>query len=198
MDKVKITLYEISGYLLPGLIGLLPFLVIFNIIKPQDTYIIDTNTVLFVLIAICSYFNGHFLQGISNLVSDIFVIKEIENNSNFANIQREYSNNDKKQTFYIHKSRVKDKLSEETYNTFTEREGFYRACTVAFSLLSITLVIFLFFANTKYIYKDYYFILDIKMKIYMLFLSIASTIIYFQRYKRFIRYRVNLVLNLQS
>ena len=71
MQSLRITLYEVFGYLAPGLIGVAAFAIavwsIYFPAIPVTSDVIKSRPVFFFLIAFVAYILGHFLQAVGNL-----------------------------------------------------------------------------------------------------------------------------------
>lgn len=199
METVKVTLYEISGYILPGIITLVSFLAIFTILNHGFFYIHESKfTIAFVIVS--SYFFGHLNQAIANLLSSncenkfiekrVFDIDKIKLNND---INPEESNNISFKIIMNMALSKNYKTSE--MDTYIEREGFYRGSSIGFCLLTVAITTSAFFPDIKLYSKEYELLLGFSQKIVINCFSAACTLLFYKRYIRFLEYRINLMID---
>ncbi len=152
----KFNAYDQIGYLMVGAIALLVF--IFNLVYFYKLEIPSFNIDTFLVLFVIAYFLGHLIQGIANIMSDIWPLKFLikENKENFSDSDKEIL---QKVADYFNLEKQSDKKLWSICLTFTTAKditgqvqafnvnySLYRGWFVVFLLQSIFLLIHLFFA----------------------------------------------------
>lgn len=207
MKELNLTLYEVFGYLLPGAISAAAIVVLFYLttIFENQIYIPDaTKTIAFIAVII-SYYSGHIVQAIGNMIfkwihdpeQEVFknngtlhvdTIKLVENklislysiqNLSPALIYRLCD------AYVVQYGNIGDR------EMFQYREGFYRGLSVSCMLLSVACLCMLFANPVKVLWDNHCIaVVDRKMFTFLMFLSFIGTIMFFNRYKRFADYKI--------
>lgn len=199
MDKIKISLYEIFGYALPGTISLIALQILFCILNDCSTFFPESIQNYFILI-IVAYFLGHANQSIGNLFHD-YLQQPIINKYN-SEIRRvclkltEKSLPGKKALKMLHNLAIKKNFTIVHIDTFIEREAFYRGSTIGFLLLTLILCLSLFCNDLNFIFQEFVIIINLKQKLALIVLSVIFTILFYKRYIRYLNYKISSILDL--
>ena len=199
METVKVTLYEISGYILPGIITLLSLIVIFTNLNNGIFYIHEsTFTIGFVIVS--SYFLGHLNQAIANFISTKCEHQFIENRDSDINrilLKHEINPTDSNAKSFkiIMNLAMSKKYRTSEMDTYIEREGFYRGSLIGFGLLAAAFVVSIFFTDFKLSSKEYVLVLGFWQKMVIVWLSTTCSLLFFRRYMRFLEYRINVMID---
>ena len=187
----KFNVYDQIGYIIVGAIAI--FVLLFNITYFYNYQIPKFNLDNFIIWLILAYFVGHLIQGISNLIKKIPIIKYIiyEDKDNFTKNQEEILNS--ASDFFSLKKQNNSKIWSLCYMLATAKDitgqvqafnsyySLYRGWTIIFSINSIFLL--------------YQLILFFNISIFLLFLlNIFLGIIFYGRSKRFWGYLKDKVL----
>jgi hypothetical protein len=156
--NIRLPLYDIFGYLLPGIIALLAVvLVIWSLYLPTASLSFMTlPKQVWLLLIILAYFAEHFVQALGNLLSDLVVHPE-------ENVFGETADTSCKELLKEAHSTVRNDLgvtkveprwmyricdltvvhcgATSERDIYVYREGFYRGASVSFALLTFALVI---------------------------------------------------------
>lgn len=188
----KFNLYDQIGYLMVGTIAVM--VIVFNFIYFYQVRIISFNLDNFLIWFITTYFIGHFIQGICNIINEIPILnllikekKEEFNSEEKALLQQAKS-------FFKLKEQNKNKLWNYCYmlacakdatgqvTLFNAYYSLYRGWLTIFFLQSLFL---LYFLITKH-----------NIQIFILFLlSIFLSLVFYKRSKRFWKYLRNKVFD---
>lgn len=187
----KFNIYDQIGYLIVGAIAIFVFVFNANYFYNFQIPRFDlNNSILWLILA---YFIGHLIQGVSNLIKKIPILKYIiyEDKTNFTESQEEIIKS--ALDFFSLKKQDKSKIWNLCYMLTTAKDitgqiqafnsyySLYRGWTTIFSIASIFLL--------------YQLILFFNIYILLLFLfSIFLIIIFYNRSKRFWMYLKDKVL----
>lgn len=223
LKNIQITLYEIFGYLLPGIILLTAISIFFwtflSDLTPPILYQLKFE--YWMLILLISYFLGHIAQALANVVDEILCLNEnfvfLKKNkeklpdiivqeakskiTQILGIDLEYKIRDEKiRNEWLF--RICDKIvvqygSIENRELYVYREGFYRGSIISFFVLFLSL---LFLSMKMLIHCKTINLCDSLhpinwLVIYILaFISLVGAIFFFFRCRRFIMHHVRQAL----
>lgn len=207
MNSIQITLYELLGYLFPGMIALLSVWTGLHALfwprAPLPLWADSSSNKTIIVLLLVAYLLGHMVQGLANVLQRFPLVKP---DHNFhlpaelktclrAALSTQYRVNADKLTI----SDIFDFCDEVLLHyksvgereIFTYREGFYRALFVSLALLTLAAAILgsaspgasiLLSDKTILVPRGFFFSIGI--------LSAVGALIALQRYKRFARYRI--------
>lgn len=213
MKELQFTLYEVFGYLLPGVVALSGVLIVFWAIyypkSPLPTG--PLNAGAYTALVVASYFAGHFVQAIANMTLGRFCkfedelagattpTVEAELNrlatkaaSDLLGIERRLLG-PKFLHLFADEMIVQQGIDTER-EIFQYREGFYRGATVSFALLSIGGLVRILVPGTALLIREATVLIPRSLQLFPLCLSIAAVLLMYQRYRRFGRYRAERTL----
>ena len=217
MKEFQFTLYEIFGYLIPGIITLCAAAMIFGAFFVNAPLNIDgINSSIVTGLLFCSYLTGHFTQAFSNQVFTSFLkptvdlvlkpgsslslspalIKESE--SVAKSLIKSSSTNDLKpsQIFEVCDIHLQQFGKTETRDIFVYREGFYRGVCTSFAFLAIGFSVRLFCLQSEFKFTGMYYHLSKTQLVLLTLASLLFSYLFFNRFRRFGRYLVaNAVLS---
>jgi uncharacterized protein YegP (UPF0339 family) len=206
-SDLTITLYDLFGYLIPGIvalsgIGLFFWAVLDPGLKPDG----DLTAVVWTALFLIAYLLGHVVQAIANLTPRLkYSLDETWHDDPTAGLFKGViekklgakgllpTDANQKQTYRMCDIVVTQKSATSEHELFTYREGFYRGMSVALTLLAIGLFARLVKGPaTITLDKDH------TATRWMLFFYLAATLVavylYFQRFERFTRLKAWAVL----
>jgi len=158
MEKIAITLYDIFGYLIPGLAGLAALTVVFwALFFPEAAIPIlawHLGTAGYTAIAVVAYCLGHVLQAFSALLFPNPADAIVRNSTGeIRNVLKRVTDQIKRDLRIGEQEEVAGrtvvKISDEAAiqfgkqgerDVYVYREGFYRGMSVGFGVLSISMV----------------------------------------------------------
>lgn len=194
MDAIKITLYEILGYIIPGIVPTLTINCVFAVMNGGSTQI-DNSSLSLGLILISAYFFGHLCQATSNLFSSHMemrvLTKERMKLNQFIrahNIDPNIAKNDAIRIATNIASTAK--YSQPKIETYLEREGFYRGSMVAFFFTFTFMCISIWLRTFSISLGKFTFTFNTNTKVLFICLSLCIVIAFAFRYMRFINYRI--------
>lgn len=198
MESVKFTLYEIVGYLIPGTVSLVSLIIGYSLLN-NNIVCFQNSSFSAAAMLVGAYFAGHLNQGIGNLFSGYFENMAIaKRNTSISDIKSNINidkNLSDRESFGIIMNIAMSKMKTESMVIFTEREGFYRGSAVGFALLSISIIISMFFDEIKFVNGEYFLLMKYNHKLYLLIISLTSVLLFFYRYLRFLKYRINVMID---
>ena len=171
MNNFKLTLYELFGYLFPGILGLCGIVLIFFTIffKNQVIDIDNLSNKLVVVGIFVSYLIGHLIQAICNffdkllpkIEEDIFkpqyTSQEILQNFNKAigtKLEMDVKKLNTDEIICLCDQILIQKNFLSQREIFEYREGFYRGTYVSFAILGLALIIRSIFASKFNIFNS--------------------------------------------
>lgn len=206
---LKVTLYEVFGYILPGsILGLAVCLTFTNIFTANTTIpMVPLSTELKVIIVVMLYFSGHIVQAIGNIgvnvigYTDEYICQQIYKKtpdlvdivSTDIHEKLGISATDiSLSTLLI----IADQANVQHGNIdnrdiFIYREGFYRGLSVSCLIITIALTIRLFLPAISFVINNNIVSITNGMLLYVIGMSAIGTILFYNRYKRFANYRIN-------
>lgn len=206
LDNVKFTLYEITGYLLPGCLVALAvtaaFWTLFLWPVPFPVYLVESGFPVWIVLALAAYAGGHLAQALGNMLP----ANPEEDHLSFASqspvvraarqsiaqlLQVEEASIPPKTLFAFCDEYAIQQGQPGDREMFVYREGFYRGCTVGLALLSASAMLRLAVPWTALRFLRYtYLVSRWQMLVIVVFLG-TSTWLAYRRLKRFGCYRVN-------
>jgi hypothetical protein len=207
MKSLRFTIYEILGYVAPGLVCLAALcLIVWAAFWPQTPLAIaryTTGKEEIALVLFAAYTLGHFVQGISNLHpnAEISVKKDQKHRALIEQARLSLARRCKIDTYsysitqlvslsqglLLHSGKTDD------HEVFLYREGFYRGSSLSYVLLTVSLFVRALRHPTAIIVAGSRIDLTFHFFIFAIVLSSAVSFVFYQRYRRFGRY---LILNL--
>jgi hypothetical protein len=205
--NIRLPLYDIFGYLLPGIVAMLAAItLIWSIYLPAAplTYVTLPKQAWLVL-TVLAYFSGHFVQALGNALSDGIVRPEEHIFGEHADANcRELV---KEVHAVVHKNLGVNKI-EPTWvyrvcdatvvhsgitterEIYVYREGFYRGASVAFGLLAIALFIRSLIGKTCLLWHGAVVIVPRSLMLILFILSACGCVLMVFRFFRFAQHRV--------
>ena len=206
LKDIQITLYDIFGYFLPGLIILLAVWIAFRtMFWPGEPVIVwhILSSQGIVSMFLVAYLAGHLGQGVGNLFQKLPIVDPNKGFSLHPEIDRSLKQNAASRfgvkadgftvsdLYELCDQALVHHGSFGEREIFTYREGFYRGNFVGLALLTCALVLRAIYGPTKLaIVADT--MIDLGRS-HLTFLSVTAAIgawLAFQRYKRFAQYRI--------
>jgi len=208
VKELKFTLYEIFGYILPGSIFCFAIAIIFiSVFITNSTLHIakltaEMNTIIIVLF----YFNGHVVQALGNIFARILKVNDM-NIATKISIKMSYItnkiNDDVTSKLELPNTvipldelyMISDELNAISGNTedreiYQYREGFYRGLFVSCSMLSLALVVKIIDGAVYIDTGNYIINITRQMMVFVLAASAIGCCLFYNRYIRFISYRI--------
>lgn len=208
LKDLKVTLYEIFGYVLPGgLFFLAVFTIFWSIFLPHVSAPVRVNTPeTIAIILLASYFSGHVVQALGNVlakvtqVTDSSIAEEIavEIGCLYDVVRR-----DVVQKLNVNESDLKladiVRITDETNvqvgvtgdrEVYQYREGFYRGLSVACIMLTIAIVVRMVAGPPGVEYLDVAYKLTMNMLVFCIIITASGAVLFHYRFIRFAKYRV--------
>jgi len=220
LRDIKVTLYDIFGYLLPGIVLFIALSTIFRtfLFWSESIVLINLNFELWILIILASYFLGHMGQALGNIFEKYifrlnahFFISRSKKNK-IPDIITDVVKSKINEIYNLNSDDIEDKkardkwlfrICDETilqYGVIENRElyeyrgGFYRGLTVSFFILFISLCLRM--TRPEGSIRLYEWTLSMNRNTIVTFaaISIIGVILFFYRYKKFFRIRIRQAL----
>jgi hypothetical protein len=211
IKDMKITLYDLFGYLMPGIVFLLAIVILFWTLYYRDK-VVDLAAVLgtirdnWLLALLGAYFSGHIAQGLGNLLNhppietrvfedkDRCISKDIAHvviKKASESLKLELPDMSSDDLYRFCDEAVVQNGKSENRELFLYREGFYRGLTVSFVLLLIATLVRLVVpgARARIVDSTEPLIIGWNMGMFFVVLFLAASVFFFLRYKRFANYR---------
>jgi hypothetical protein len=205
--NIRLPLYDIFGYLFPGIVAMLAaILLIWSIYLPAAplTFLSVPKQVWFVLVVL-AYFAGHFVQALGNAFSDLFVrpeerifgehadagckelLKEVH-----AVVRRTLGVNKVEPAwmYRICDGTVLHCGTTSEREIYVYREGFYRGSSVAFALLAIALLVRSLIGTTSLLWNGSLVAAPGSLLWVLFVLTAGGCALMVVRFHRFAHYRV--------
>jgi len=195
MKNLKVSLYDILGYLFPGLIffgGLVLFYSTFLNGSTIVSWNMTDSIVSWVALIVVCYILGHSVQAIAGLL----LRRKIPQNNP---ISEEVISNAKAAIANVYGIELTDTLlnrycksivnlygDRSNADTYIHREGFYRGGCVGFMFLTIMFIPRLF--CVEYVISGTLYTMNIGTTIVLIILFVSVTLLFRYRYYRFVRY----------
>lgn len=205
--NIRLPLYDIFGYLLPGIVAMLAaILLIWSIYLPAAplTFLSLPKQVWFVL-TVLAYFAGHFVQAIGNVLSDLVVRPEEHifgelADANCKELVKEVHS-------VVHESLGVDKVepawmyrvcdttvlhcgTTSEREVYVYREGFYRGASVTFALLAIALFVRCLIGTTSLLWNGSLVTVPSSLLWVLFILTACGCALMVVRFHRFAQHRV--------
>lgn len=213
MKDLKFSLYEVFGYLLPGYLVMLSLYFLFlQFLRDVEIINIDIlfNAKVGFVFGVFSYFAGHAVQGVSNIILKGITIEKILKNdgcSSWGGINGEMieSAKGKIEKLFLMKNVDDLKLNEvlkicdayvvqngntEEREIYVYREGFYRGMFLSIIVSLLPLSVFGFTGGGSFILGSKEIVFSRLDFVVFFVLAGFSVWLSFERYKRFFSYRV--------
>jgi len=152
---IQVTLYDIFGYLLPGVVVFAALIILmWSIFWPSDTLVIQSTlpTVELVGLLLATYIAGHLVQGLANVLESIVrrwnFLNEMPLSAELTKLVRgaaashfgkEVESLSSRELFGLCDQTLLHHGSPGEREIFVYREGFYRGIFVALCLLTLAL-----------------------------------------------------------
>jgi hypothetical protein len=211
MNDLKVTLYDVFGYLIPGAFFMLAIcLVLWGIFADgSNGYLqIDLRDIpvgVWWVGALVSYVMGHIVHALANILTPIFPRADASCFADGRKIPPKVISTAKAKAesiLGVPAIEITDDLlgklcqhsipqtENETYELFVYREGFYRGLVVAFAALGLALLIAVVMPAFAIQLKDRMAILSRAFVLTMAGISFVCMYLSLRRYRRFAEYRV--------
>jgi len=207
---IRLTLYDIFGYLFPGIVFLAGMGIFFwAIYMPRTPLVVFRPTTdIWILFLILAYFSGHIAQALGNLLSILFPFLEISMASGRRPklIPEALIESAKREASQMLGLDMKDMTPEwllticdETVaqcgssrdrDIYQSREGFYRGLAVSFLALFICLVVRTLVPGTSLRLSETSQAVSGSVLMFFVLFTLAGCLLAFFRYRRFARYRI--------
>lgn len=211
MQSLRVTLYEIFGYFVPGLIAItgiaIGFWAVYLPTTPITPNVLKVRPVLFALIGFTSYIVGHLLQAIGNLhtraekrkdlCSDCESLRVAALNALARNYQIVPNSQSLSEVTTLASAIMSQDGKTDNYEIFVYREGFYRAGYISFIALAISLSLRAIHPTFLGLHGSFYLVPRSSI-IAMLSLCLVTSLFYFLRFRRFGEYRVRHILGVMA
>jgi uncharacterized protein YegP (UPF0339 family) len=207
LSELRVTLYDLFGYLAPGLValtglGLFFWAVLDPGLKPDG----DLKAVVWTVLLLIAYLLGHVVQAIAKYIPGLnFAIAENWGNDKTAGkfqalIEAKLkakgllpAGADEKQTYRICDVVTVQKAETSERELFTYREGFYRGISVALLIVAVGLFARLI-RGPATITLDKHHTADRWMLLFFLVAVLVAAYLYFVRFEQFTRLKAWTVL----
>ena len=210
MSSLRFTLYEIIGYMAPGVVGLAALSIVFwAAFLPQHAIEIANNSHTkeeLALFLFAAYTIGHLVQGLCNYHPSPEKLAErrakhaaLISNARAGLSSRCSMNLDKydlgqivalAQTYLLHTGKTED------HEIFLYREGFYRGSSASYALLGVALLFRVFRGETRLVMSGATVDVSPHAIVFLSLISILISVVFYQRYIRFSNYRLQNLLNI--
>ncbi len=209
MSGLKFTLYELLGYLAPGIVGLLALaLVVWAAFLPITPFTVTNYSLTkesIALLVFAAYALGHLIQGLCNFhPSTEKSAKEKGHHSVLVASARkglssrcgiELGHYDVGQIAALAQTSLLNTGKTDDFDVFLYREGFYRGSSAAYLLLSGACVFRDFRGQTTLNFSGKVYTLGHAPLVFAAALSLLFAIVFYRRYIRFGTYRLQHLLN---
>lgn len=208
MQSLRVTLYEVFGYIAPGIVALAAMLVgvwaIYYPAAPLPTAIPAYNAVEFGAIAFIAYMLGHLVQALGNLLTkaekrpklcrdcdDMLKLATIKLRAGYGVETQDVSMSD---AVSLAQAALSQSGNVNDYEVFVYREGFYRGAAISLLLCSLAFCIRALHPTQLLVGRG---IVTIPISLLLIAsLTAAITAIFFYlRFRRFGEYRIRHVLS---
>jgi len=208
VKDLKVTLYEIFGYVLPGAILLLGILTIFwSIFLPDVSVPIHAvSSEVIIVFLTMTYFSGHVVQALGNIITRITGITDTSMADEVASELGVLFDLVKKDIADKIKLNVADlkvadvvRISDETNvqlgisgdrEIYQYREGFYRGLSVACVFLTLAIIARIIAGTPKILHSNVTYEITTKMLFFSIGISGLGVLLFYNRYIRFMKYRI--------
>jgi len=204
---LQVTLYDIFGYFLPGVILVFALSILFwTLFWPASPYVIYTefSIPVLVIVAFIAYVAGHLAQACGNFLEKLPEAKKTiedelplskELNARFREALVERFGNSAKhlsarETYQLCDQTLIHHGSLAEREIFSYREGFYRGICVSFMVLGIALIVRLFRSPVQLWVVDSPLNISYGPLILAALLSVFGAWLSFRRYLRFATLRI--------
>jgi hypothetical protein len=211
LKDIRITLYDIFGYLLPGITALFAVTVLaWGLFWPTAPYVVYTefSGPIIVILSYTAYIAGHLCQACGNFLEKLPVAKDVLDGQLL--IDRELAAPLKTALTQRFGDSVGKLTAKETYflcdeslvhhgsfgerEIFIYREGFYRGMCVAFAVLSIGIIVRLLHHPARLWLLDSPTYLSPSVLVFALSTCVLGSWLCFRRYLRFAEIRIRTCL----
>jgi hypothetical protein len=205
--NIRLPLYDIFGYLLPGIVAMLAAtLLIWSIYLPAIPLTFMTlPKQVWLILTVLAYFAGHFVQALGNALSDFFVRPE----EHIFGEQADASCKElmKEVHAVVHKALGVNKVepawiyricdatvlhcgTTSEREIYVYREGFYRGASVSFGLLAIGLFVRSLIGRTSLLWNGSLVTVPGSLLWVLVILTGCGCVLMVLRFHRFAQYRV--------
>jgi hypothetical protein len=211
MQSLRITLYEVFGYLAPGLIGVAALAIgiwsCYLPTVPLTADVIKLRPVLFFLIAFIAYILGHFLQAVGNLHARAEKRKRLCRDCHSLQAVAVEALKTKYQITIVCENLadvtalafaiMSQTGKTDAYEVFVYREGFYRAGYLSFAMLAVSFLLRALHPASMTV-RGFTFGVPMSLIVVCFLFCTACSVFFFLRFRRFGEYRVKHVLGVIS
>ncbi len=209
MQSLRFTIYEILGYVAPGIVSLVALLVfMWAAFLPNAPLLIaryslskeEIATLLF-----ATYAFGHLIQGLCNFHSSPEKSAKKSKRHDFlllgarktlaSRYALDLQNYDIGQIASLAQTSLLQNGKTDDFDVLLYREGFYRGSSASYFLLAIALLFRTYRAGTFIIFHSVLYRLNLAPLGFAAALSLAFAFVFYQRYIRFGNYRLQHLLN---
>ena len=205
--NIRLPLYDIFGYLLPGIVAMLAAtLLVWSIYLPAAPLtLLSLPKQVWLILTVLAYFAGHFVQALGNALSDSMVRPE-------EKIFGEHADTNCKELVkevhaVVHKSLGISKIepawvyricdttvlhcgTTSEREIYVYREGFYRGASVAFGLLAIALLVRCLIGHTSLLWNGALVTVPSSLLWILSIVTACGCALMVVRFRRFAQYRV--------
>lgn len=207
MKEIQVSLYEIFGYLIPGVVAVGASLIVYWTFFVSTPFVLahnDGNGWWLALFG--SYLAGHLVQSLANIVlcrrTNISLV--LESGSKLS-MPVEILNEAKRfaaslvglktsgklpasSVYEICDAYVQQKGINDSREVFVYREGFYRGLFMSMALLSATLFLRAFCANSEVVWFGVHHEFTWSELVFLAVISGSASWLFFRRFRRFGKY----------
>ncbi len=209
--SMQATLYEIFGYLLPGVVSLTAIMILlWAFYMPQSTLALtDLSAQAYIALLVLAYLLGHLTQALGNLLVKKVLVSPEEaalSKGQAASIPYDLVQRARLKAGKMLGIDLEDispgwlfRICDETLvqrgicsdrDMYIYREGFYRGTMVSMLVLAVALTVRAVIPGTSLRIATSVQAISALVFVFFIILSLAGTWLAFQRYRRFSNYRV--------
>jgi len=205
--NVRFTLYDVFGYLLPGVVAMLAILlVVWSAYLPAvPLAFMALPKQVWLLLVVLAYFAGHFVQALGNAFSDLLERPEervfgeaadadckalVKQAHSLAHASVGVTNPAPMWMYRLCDATVLHFGTTDEREIFVYREGFYRGASVSFALLTIALLVRTVIGRTSLIWNGSQVLVPRSLLLLLVAISVAGCALMVLRFHRFSQYRV--------
>lgn len=210
LKDLKITLYDIFGYLLPGVVFFLGVAILFwTVLFPHTPLIINKlTTEIWILCLFLAYFSGHMAQALGNLLDGFLpsneklaLAKKRQDNLPVEIIQEaklkvgallncDLKNISAQWLYNICDEAVVQFGCTEDREIYQYREGFYRGLIVSLFVFSLSLILRTVVPVASVKLSDVSQVITWPVLLFFIIISFTGVYFFYIRYRRFAKYRI--------
>lgn len=208
MWSLRVTIYELLGYLAPGVVGLAALaLFAWAAFFPQVPIALEPPSLTkeeIALLLFASYTVGHLMQGLSNILKTPEKLKEksakqdalvqAAKRSLKSRLNVNFGHLSVQEISSLATARLTDLKKTDIHDVYVYREGFYRGSMAGYILFGAALLFRSLRGATFISVHGAVHQVGLAPILYLLFLSLLTAFVFYKRYVRFGKYRLENLL----